>query len=311
MGDVQQVSAVHCVPPTYVEGAGTLSPAVAASVGPRYQLRQVLSLGSVASVYRAYDLVLQRDVAVKADLAGGAAGQSLLREARITARLDHPNIIPLYELLTGPELNGFSMKLICGNSLAEYMGPKSRAMLHADLLRIVPQICSGLAFAHHQDVLHLDLKPDNVLEDQLGHVYLIDWGVALAARRDVDRDAGSKYALGDIRGTFAYMAPEQLTPGIGPVDERTDVHGIGGILFFLLTGMAPFWASTSVREARALRAGASPLLEERLARAGVEAWLGRVVLRALASDSSARYARVENLLDDLRPGSGERQRNAS
>ncbi len=250
-------------------------------LGP-YQLRQEVGRGGGGAVYRARDPRIGRDVAVKvlnSDISEDAdALGSFWEEARIAGQLDHPNVVPVYELSDAAETDNpyLVMKLVRGDSLAEMIEEqRTRQRSHQsntdDLLSFVEvllKLCDALSFAHSRGVVHCDLKPENIMVGEHGEVYLMDWGVAMVMRRPLpDAPASSRRSLrargsgessarvdgeesselvhlthvsrGGFRGTPAHMAPEQLLAREDEIDQRTDVFGLGGVLFTILTGEPP------------------------------------------------------------------------
>lgn len=208
----------------------------------RYRLLEPVGKGGMGTVYRAHDLELDREVALKvthlqvADTEGTAR---LEREARILARLEHPGIVPVHDLGTLEDGRLFYvMKLVRGQRLDQHVAAVDSL---AERLRLFVRICEPVAFAHAHGVLHRDLKPQNVMVGAFGEVLVMDWGVArLEAEsplsrplaEDQPRPAEGETAAGTILGTPGYMAPEQAS-GLR-VDERTDVYSLGALLRFLL-----------------------------------------------------------------------------
>ena len=186
----------------------------------RYQLVDILGEGGMGVVWRAHDSVLDRDVAIKIlapHLDGDELELRLAREARILAALEHPGIVPVYDV--GSSTDGstwYAMRLVRGTPLdvAARDGRDRR-----DLLRIVEQLCDTVAYAHAHGVVHRDLKPRNVMLGPFGEVLVLDWGVA--------RD-GSGEHTGTVVGTPGFMSPEQAEGR--PADVRSDVYGLGAIL---------------------------------------------------------------------------------
>jgi serine/threonine-protein kinase len=196
----------------------------------------------------ASDAILSRRVAIKSLRADyrddERAIAKFMAEARITGQLEHPNVVPIYDLVESPVDPCIVMRLIQGKSLRELLAdsPRPESGVRATellqrLVQIVLRLCDALAFAHGRGVFHCDVKPDNVMVGEHGEVYLMDWGVAATAE---PRE--------DFAGTVAYMAPEQLLGRSDDIDARTDVFGLGGLLCEILTGAAPN-AGKSVLEA--------------------------------------------------------------
>ncbi len=183
-----------------------------------------------------------------------------LREARISALLQHPSTIPTYDL--GRDLRGdlyFTMKLVHGYTLREVMNYRERYDL-GQMLNIIIQVGQALAYAHTHGVLHRDIKPENILVGPYGEVLLMDWGLAKVWARDDDplsHDSGTRQisnsavdtsvtGLGGLEGTVTYMSPEQLEKAID-IDGRSDIFSLGVVLYEVVTGTTPAEAET-VRE---------------------------------------------------------------
>ena len=247
-----------------------------------------------------------------------------LREAQITAQLDHPSIAPIHHLgVDGRGRLHFTMKLIEGETLSERvrgLGTGARDWETTfELLEIIGKVSDALAFAHSRGVVHGDVKPDNVLLGRFGQVYLMDWGLARpgATRDPPARDAVTT-SIGDIderriTGTPSYMAPEQARGE--PMDERIDVFAVGALLYFALSSRPPYPAETAAGSWElARRAHPRPVRE--LAVAGsIPAELCRIVDVAMAEDPARRYQSVAELRSDLnrfmRGGEGFPQRRVS
>lgn len=210
-----------------------------------YELRDVLGKGASGEVFSAMQHSLRREVAVKRmrdDVTTMDPG-GLVREARILGKLEHPNVVPVYALGSDPTGRpAFAMKRVEGvpwRSLIRYpeahrdlLGGRSPLEAHVDILR---QLCGALARAHSLGILHLDVKPDNVMVGAFGEVYLVDWGVAAASRPGTIE--GLKRSGGRIIGTPAYFAPEQARAE--DATEQTDVYLLGACLYEVLTGRPP------------------------------------------------------------------------
>jgi serine/threonine protein kinase len=280
------------------------------SYGLRYQTQHQLARGGMASVVHAYDPVLGRHVAVKllnpALVRQRGELEAFVREARVTAQLDHPNIVPVYELASGPtgDFACFAMKLVEGESLAErFMRLGDRRLSPAELpglLDVLLKICDGVSYAHSRGVLHLDLKPQNVMIGGWGQVYVMDWGIAVRCRRGADGLLHPIEQHESVRGTFAYMAPEQLERELRGVDQRADVYGLGAIIYQLLTGHPPFEVrgddDTDVQRLRE-HVVSDPLAGPE--RQGIPPGLARVAMRALAPEPDQRFSSIDELRSEL------------
>src|SRR5204863_8178338 len=200
-------------------------------------------------------------------LAGSARAQrDFVQEAEITAQLEHPNIIPIHELTSVDGRPAFSMRLIRGQTVHQALAAQGGATGDADaldrVLNVVLRVCDAVAFAHSRGVVHGDIKPDNVMVGSFGEVYLVDWGVAslipaVAPEQQISVST-ERHTRSGVRGTPAFMAPEQAKGVLTEIGERTDVFGLGALLYFILTGRPPFEGSTASDTLTRARAGLFP-----------------------------------------------------
>jgi eukaryotic-like serine/threonine-protein kinase len=279
-------------------GAGDLS-------AERYEDRGQIAVGGMATVRALWDALLGRPLAVK-ELKGDPTGDSQARfvaEARITGGLDHPNVLPIYDLCFDPAdgTPRLLMKLVEGQTLAsllqEATEPPSGMRLEG-LLEVVLKVCDALSFAHSRGVIHRDLHPQNVMVGSHGQVYVMDWGLAVKRDELVPRapvPSGATFGS----GTPAYMSPEQAWGRTEEIDERTDVFGIGVILYEMLTLRAPFEptgygdAITLARQCRVVPP------DEVVPASSPPARLCAIVMKALAEAREHRYQTVQALRDDV------------
>lgn len=274
----------------------------------RFELRREVAAGGMGTVLEVFDHAMRRRVAIKMlhpELASRIEEIGLfVAEAHVTGRLDHPNIVPVHDLHVDP-LRGafFVMKLVEGDTLAALVrnspahDPDGRILER--LLGVFLRVCEAVEFAHSRAVLHLDLKPSNVMVGSHGQVYVMDWGIAVECKRDT---AGHLKPLGSrrgVRGTMAYMPPEQLSANLAELDERTDVYSLGAILYEILTGQPPFIPSGDYRDPARLRAHTIPhpteVHKDRLLPAGLCA----IAMRALSRDPEQRHASAADLKEDV------------
>jgi eukaryotic-like serine/threonine-protein kinase len=254
-----------------------------------YELVSEIARGGMGVVYRARQVSLNRTVAIKMILAGTyATAQAVQRfraEAEAAANLDHPNILPIYEVGEHEGHQYFSMKLVEGGSLSGKIEelksqPKQIASLMSTLARAVH-------FAHQRGILHRDLKPANVLLDQDGTPFITDFGLA----KKVNEDDGST-RTGSIVGTPSYMAPEQARGEKG-LTTSVDIYSLGAILYEMLTGKPPFKGET-------VYATVKMVLEQEPTKPDGDRDLGVIALKCLSKDASKRYGTASELADDLR-----------
>ncbi len=272
----------------------------------RYDVRSLLARGGMSTVHFAFDRVLQREVAIKrltADYCSPVDVARFVAEAQITAQLDHPNIIPLYDLVLGDEPY-FVMKLLGGKNLAEHlaMGPVPRDTAALDrLLGILLKVCGAIEFAHGRGIVHRDLKPKNVVLDREGSPYVMDWGLARILQSPDTANVSVTHApdeRDDGSGTAAYMAPEQSRPGWRAIGPWTDIFGIGTLLYEILTGRPPHVADT-LEELRRLVARGEVAPPETHAPGAVPSELSKIVLIATAREPQHRYGSVEELRQEI------------
>jgi len=209
-----------------------------------YDLGEVIGRGGMGEVLLARDRQIGRDVAIKRmrDVSSGDARDRFLREARIQARLDHPAIVPVYEL--GTDNDGqpyFTMKRLAGVTLADMLA--SAAPPRQRMLRAFADVCRAVEFAHARAIVHRDLKPANIMLGDYGEVYVLDWGLARVLDADTDSAVERGWAApvastggteaGALLGTPGYMAPEQIHDA-ADIGRPTDVYALGAILFEIL-----------------------------------------------------------------------------
>ena len=190
--------------------------------GTRYTLVREIARGGIGVIYEARDRELERSVALKVlapEMSGADAIARMRHEAITIARLEHPGIVPIHDAGELPDGRAFyAMKLVRGVTLADYVRDHTRT----DVLRVFLRVCEAVAFAHAHDVVHRDLKPDNIMVGEFGETLVMDWGVARAGQPE-----DSKV----IVGTRGFMPPEQQR---GESDARSDVFALGRILEFSL-----------------------------------------------------------------------------
>jgi tetratricopeptide (TPR) repeat protein len=286
--------------------SGGQEPAAVPQLGVSHlEVLEKLAQGGMGSVFAARDTVVGRTLAVK--VAPRARDAAFLEEVRITGQLEHPNIIPIHEVGRRPDgAPFFTMKLVEGVTLTDAIRDGTDELRPGEpkdlarYLEVFLKICDAIAFAHSRQVIHRDLKPDNVMLGAFGEVLVMDWGIARAKRKG-SVEGRLSMAEGEVAGTPGYMAPEQAAGEKSKVGPRTDVYGLGAILYEILTGSAPIKASGSqIIALRKVMAGDFEPPSQRAPDRHVPRELEATALKALATEPRDRYADVRALQDDVR-----------
>jgi len=261
----------------------------------KFEILETLGQGAMGNVYRAHDPILDRPVALKTVSPALLTSQDTLarfrREARAAARLQHPNIVTIFEVGEVEGTHYIAMELVEGMDLAEAMTPSDRFSLE-HRVRLIVDVCHGLHFAHRMGVVHRDVKPANIRLTQDGKVKILDFGIARL--RGGDSTDPNLTQAGMVLGTPSYLSPELLQGA--KVDHRADMWAVGVILYEMVAGKRPFEAATITSLcARIVSEPALPLdaslgLPERLAAA---------VLRALDKDPERRFADLDEMARTL------------
>ncbi|KIG13600.1 Serine/threonine protein kinase PrkC, regulator of stationary phase [Enhygromyxa salina] len=295
----------------------------------RIKLRELHSSGGIGEVWRAFDEVLRREVALKRlkhDQADHADHRAhFLREAQITGQLEHPGIVPLYDYRCDDDGSRcfYTMRFVQGRTLSEVIsafhqrrietGESLRSAAFFQLLEYFGSVCNTIGFAHSKGIVHRDLKGDNVVVGNFGEVVVLDWGLAkrldapepAAAGDRAPSPAGPPSLVsvtstmpGERLGTPAYMAPEQALGLNDRIDQRTDVYGLAAILYEILTSRPPFRGDDvlSVMDAVAHEPPSRPSKWV----ADVPLTLERICLRGLDKSMDARQQSVLELAAQVR-----------
>src|SRR6267142_504707 len=266
----------------------------------RYQLGRVLGKGAMGSVCEALDPKLHRKVAIKTILMGQLDEETAKdfsirfeREARAVARLNHPNIVQVYDFGEEGDTAYLVMELIDGKELKSAL-TTGRPFDRKECVRIMCELLDALDFAHEAKVIHRDIKTANVMFDSQGLTKLTDFGVARVT--DADRTSAERTQAGTVVGTPAYMSPEQLQ-GL-PVDRRTDVFSAGVILYQFLTGQKPFTGEGAWTVQKKIVQDEPPAPSS--INVALSPEFDRVVAKALAKDPNQRFATARQFAEALR-----------
>ena len=291
-----------------------------------YTLSRVHDQGGLGRVWLAHDRRLHRDVALKEirpdTVSSAQSQQRFVREAQIAGQLQHPNIVPVYELGYDPKtrLPFYTMRFLQGQeftkAIEEYhglrKGDRARNLELRRLLNVLVSVCHAVGYAHSKNVIHRDLKPSNVMLGAFGEVIVLDWGLAKhlqqpeAPEKEQDTEASVSLSAsaqaevtveGQAVGTPAYMAPEQAKGQRSAIDIRTDVYGLGAILYRILTGQRPHRGRETQEILARISEGPTP--ESRALDPSIPAALNAVCLKAMAKQPSDRYQTAGELAEDL------------
>ena len=256
----------------------------------RYTNKQLIASGGMKEIFKVFDTKLDRDIALAQLIpdTDEELCEPFLREATLTASLEHPNIISVYDLGVNENHDPyFTMELKVGDTLNEIIDKGEKSL--TELLEIFVKVCDAISYAHSQNIIHLDLKPDNIQVGKFGEVQVCDWGLS----KKIDKIKTTEY----VNGTPGYMAPEQSTPG-KYLDKKTDIFSLGAVLYSILTCDTPVEGGVNtVLNTTVNHKILSPL--ERFPDKQIPASLDAVVRKAMARHREDRYESVEELKKEV------------
>jgi eukaryotic-like serine/threonine-protein kinase len=262
-------------------------------LGDRYRVEARIGAGGMAEVYRGFDPVLNRTVAIKVLLPQFARDASFVerfrREAQAAARLNHPNIVAAYDTGADGDTQYIVMEFVEGRTLAEFLAA-GRRPTPVQSAEIAEKICGALAAAHAQGVIHRDIKPGNIMVTRDGTVKVMDFGIAR-----ITTGVETAPQTSAVLGTATYLSPEQAQGG--PVDARTDIYSLGTVLYEMLAGRPPFTGESPVAIAYK-QVNETPVPPSQV-NADVPPRLDAVVMRALSKNPANRYQTAEDFAEDL------------
>ena len=294
--------------------------------GPdRYVVEEEIARGGMGKILLAYDRDFRRRIAMKVMLSRphlAAQSSRFLEEAQATAQLEHPNIGPVYDIGLNADGNiFFTMKWIRGRNLGEILAAGEVEFTQIRLVQLLQQVAMGVDFAHHRGVIHRDLKPDNIMVGDYGEVLVMDWGLAKilghtsaagqVSAADLDEKArdqvvtsraekGVQTLRGAVQGSAAYMAPEQAQGDIDAIDARTDVFGLGTVLYAILTGELVVYEGVTLQEVLGkARRGEVVVPSQRTPERYIPPALEEICMKALAPRPADRFQSARDLHDRL------------
>lgn len=263
-------------------------------LGDRYEIVELIGVGGMAMVYKGRDKILNRMVAIKILKPEFNADEDFVKkfetESQSAASLSHPNIVNVFDVGYDHEMNYIVMELITGNTLREYLNKMNGFMKEEAVINIVLQVASALHHAHQNNIVHRDIKSQNILVSDNGSVKVADFGIARATTK------GTIVNTKEVVGSVHYASPEQARGGF--VDARSDIYSLGILMYELITKELPFDGETPV--SIALQQIKDSLPDPRTINAEVTDGFVSILQKATQKDLSERYQSIYDLLEDLK-----------
>lgn len=263
------------------------------TLNDRYEILEKIGTGGMALVYKAHDNVLDRDVAIKALRENfdheSAVVSNFIKEARSSASLVHPNVVSVYDVCEYDGLNYMVMELVNGKTLKEYI-KKNQHLPWQESCNYAIQIGQGIQAAHERNIIHRDIKPQNIIMDSSGTLKVTDFGIAKAMESD------KAIAGGTAMGSVHYISPEQARGGY--TDFRSDIYSLGIVLYEMLAGRVPFDGDNPVSVAL-MHIEEEPI-NVKCVNMDVPSDLAYVTMKAINRDPDKRYQNMQDFIDDLR-----------
>jgi len=274
---------------------------------PHLVVRRELGRGAMGHVHPASDRNLLRDVALKR-LDKSLLGKAFFRdafvaEAQITGQLEHPNIVPVHELAIDEHgVPYFTMKLVQGTSFDGWLATRKPGTVERieEGIEILIKVCDAVAYAHHRGVIHRDIKPENIMVGDFGQVYLMDWGLARLLRTEPASGKSAMMNAAGPVGTPQFMSPEQARGNPAEVDERSDIFGLGALLFEILSGHGPYGPTQGHVALKRATTGQVLSIDKACETLGIARRVRAIAERATDPDPSKRFPTVIELKDSLR-----------
>lgn len=288
----------------------------------KYIVGESIGFGGMGTVLETLDQDIRRRVAMKVLLEDHvedkASIKRFLEEAQITGQLEHPNVVPVYEIGVDDESRAyFTMKLVKGetlesviNKIADDIDGFRQKYSLGTMLQIFMKVCDGIGYAHNKGVLHRDLKPENIMIGDFGEVLVMDWGISKILGREesfpedstvsIEKEEDSFRTMeGAILGTPSFMSPEQARGEVSESDERMDIFALGAILYNILTYHAPYEEGTVWDKLHQAKNGEILPPNIRAPKNNIPAELSAICMKAMASEKENRYPSVADLKNDL------------